>query len=80
MPPHQLPVAIALAVSTLFSALVFFLSQPKEGKIKLLEEDETSHHDPFNVTKPEDIVNGEPIGAAEFWKRVCPALSYFNHE
>jgi hypothetical protein len=71
MPPYEFPVAIALVFSALFSAFLLFLSQSREGTIKLLDENDSFHDDPFNVTKPEDIVDGEPIDAVEFWRRVC---------
>ena len=72
MPQHQLPVAISLSACALFSAAVFALAKPDDGKVKLPEiaRDATSK-DPFDVTTPEDIVDGEPIDEARFWSRVC---------
>ena len=75
MPPFQLPVAIALAASGLVSLAVFWLMRPKEGKIQLpIVSDDLdepySQKDPFDVTRPEDVVDGEPIDEAGFWARV----------
>lgn len=72
MPPHQLPVSIALSALAVCSLAYLVFSRPREGKIKLPERDEgeDSVHDPFDVTTPEDIIDGEPIGAPEFWRRV----------
>jgi len=69
----QLEVAIALVASA-FSSLVFryFNGKKAEGTIQLpvhveLEEDQ---HDPFDVTRPEDVVHGYPLGADIFWTSV----------
>jgi hypothetical protein len=71
MPAHQLPVAITQFVLAAGSFLVLIFSRPTEGKIQLREGDDIEiPHDPFDVTTPEDIVDGEPIGAVLFWKRV----------
>lgn len=70
---YQLPVSIALLALAVFSALLLIVTRSKEGKIKLPEEDDdegTSVHDPFDITTPEDLVDGEPVGALRFWKRV----------
>jgi hypothetical protein len=52
-----------------------------KANIQLPVNDEPNGHayDPFDVTKPEDLVDGYPIKAAEFWGRVCliPALKLF---
>ena len=72
MPQYQLPVAAALGACALFSAALLILSKPvNDGKVKLPEilQDSTSQ-DPFNVTKPEDIIEGEPVDEAKFWSRV----------
>lgn len=72
MPQFQLPVAVALAVFALLSAALFALSKPAEGKVQLPEivRDATSH-DPFDVIKAEDIIDGEPVDEKKFWSRVC---------
>lgn len=62
-------VAAALAASTLCSAtFLFFTGFAPEGKIKLVEDADAS--DPFNVTHPEDVVDGEPLDERAFWVKV----------
>ncbi|KAH9478408.1 ABC transporter 7 [Psilocybe cubensis] len=74
MLPYQLPIAIVLAVSTAASLIVFFLSRTQEGKIKLSNDDaadnEIYQHDAFDVTRPEDILDGFPIEEEQFWRRM----------
>ena len=71
MPQYQLPVAVSLGACALFSAGLFILAKPVDNKVKLPEivRDATSR-DPFDVTKPEDIVDGEPLDEEKFWSRV----------
>lgn len=80
MPPYQLPVAIGLFLSATTSFIVYLLSHPHEGKIKLPTflqdaDDEEPLKDPFDVTKAEDVVDGEPIEEEAFWSRVCRIVS-----
>lgn len=71
MPQYQLEVAVALAVSALCSLSVFLLSRPTEGKISLPKEaEEELEKDPFDVTKPEDFVDGTPVNGEQFWQKV----------
>ncbi|KAF8649184.1 hypothetical protein AX16_005982 [Volvariella volvacea WC 439] len=75
MPRIQLEVAVALAVSAAGSSLVFFLSREKEGKIQLpIVQDGTEsllhEHDPFDVTRPEDTIDGYPIEPEKFWQKM----------
>lgn len=75
MPLYQLPVAIVLFTAAFISFIVHLLSRPHEGKIKLptfLQDsvDEQPLKDPFDVTKPEDVLDGEPIDEDAFWSRV----------
>ncbi|KAF8069172.1 multidrug resistance-associated ABC transporter [Lyophyllum atratum] len=78
MPRFQLEVSIVLVTAALGSAGVFYLNRPREGKIHLPTyadaeelEGELSHsHDPFDVTKPEDIVDGYPIDGDAFWAKM----------
>ena len=73
MPQYQLPVAVALGACALISAGLFVLAKPvDDGKVQLPEilRDSTSA-DPFDVTKPEDIIDGEPVDEKRFWARVC---------
>jgi hypothetical protein len=73
MPLFQLPVAVTLASSALLSLAVRCLSASKRGKIALsvtFDEPLEPRHDPFDVTSPEDIVDGEPIDEIGFWLNV----------
>lgn len=75
MSQYQLPAAVFLAASGLFSAGLLLLSKPTtDGKVQLPDyiSDSTSK-DPFDVAKPEDIVDGNPVNEANFWARVCHA-------
>ena len=71
MPRFQLPIAIALVVSAVISLLTFYLTRAKDGKIQLPVVDEQNEHDAFDVTRPEDLTDGYPIDAENFWIRVC---------
>ena len=69
----QLPVAVTLASSALLSQAVRALSASKRGKIALpvtLNDPLEPQHDPFDVTSPEDIVDGEPVDETSFWLNV----------
>lgn len=75
---HQFPVGIALGVTSLVSLTrLVYHSRQDEGKIKLpsssllVEEGREETKDPFNVTVPEDFVNGTPIDEDKFWLKVC---------
>ncbi|THH26392.1 hypothetical protein EUX98_g7797 [Antrodiella citrinella] len=76
MAEFQLPVAAALAASAVCSLGVFALSGSKEGKIRLpttTAYDADSGEplkDPFDVTKPADWVDGEPLDEVTFWSRM----------
>ena len=83
MPRYELECVVALVVVALISSIVFFLDRPKEGKIKLPFHDEEveaegepyevldgGQSDPFDVTKPVDVVDGEPLDEEEFWANV----------
>jgi hypothetical protein len=78
MPEYQLPVAIALAATTAVSAVAYTVSHGNdEGNIKLVEEAADSDHDPFAVTTPEDVIDGEPLGLPAFWAsvRTCSGIT-----
>ncbi|KAH9932956.1 multidrug resistance-associated ABC transporter [Fomitopsis serialis] len=77
MPQYQLEVAVVLAVSAACSLTVFLLSQPREGKIHLSVEEE-SEQDPFDVTKPEDLVDGTPVYGDEFWHTMRLRKLFFS--
>jgi hypothetical protein len=73
MPLFQLPVAVTLASSALLSLAVRGLSASKRGEIALpvtLNDPLEPRRDPFDVTSPEDIIDGEPIDEASFWLNV----------
>lgn len=69
------------------SGVVAWFFREKEGRIRLPVHAEDEHPasgfvaeaDPFNVTTPEDIVDGYPVDADEFWKRVG-AEGVFSHK
>jgi hypothetical protein len=80
MPSFQLPVAVTLASCALLSLAVRGISALKWGKIALpvtLNDPLEPQRDPFDVTSPEDIIDGEPIDETGFWLNVCP-FSYPN--
>ncbi|KAH8996013.1 ATP-binding cassette transporter [Lactarius akahatsu] len=63
----QLPVAVTLAGTGLLSIVFRGLSASKQCKIALpitLDSPLKSRPDPFDVTSPEDIIDGEPIDEA----------------
>ncbi|KAH7925080.1 hypothetical protein BV22DRAFT_1195420 [Leucogyrophana mollusca] len=70
MPRFQLPVAAVLAATAVGSLLVLFLTRSKDGKIKLpthTEGEEDTSHDPFDLTRAEDVIDGYPINEDAFW-------------
>lgn len=73
MPPYQLLLAEVLVGATATSSFALFLAQSSQQKIRLPTTQDASlagdvnQDDPFNVTKPEDFVNGEPIDEDAFW-------------
>lgn len=75
----QLPVAIALLVSATLS-FAFLLKSKKDGKLQLPihadEDDRPVGHDSFDITKPEDVVDGYPIDEEGFWSGVCANLPW----
>ena len=70
----ELVVAIILSASTLFSLSLLWFTRSKDGQLKLPIQShgqpDTVDHDPFNVVKPMDLSNGEPIDEQDFWRRV----------
>ncbi|KAJ7122930.1 multidrug resistance-associated ABC transporter [Mycena epipterygia] len=71
---YQLEISIALAIVAggSFALLAKHHHQP-QGKIHLPVHSELhSHHDrdPFDVTEPEDLVDGYPIEGSKFWTRM----------
>ena len=73
----QLPVAVTLAGTGLLSLAFRGLSASERGKIALpitLDAPLESRPDPFDVTSPEDIIDGEPIDEASFWANVSSVV------
>ena len=85
MPVYQLPVAAALSVALLGSAALFAYqsatAKSGEGKHALptLDSDEGLQRDPFDVTKPEDLVDGKPLDEERFWKLVRLHSNYHHN-
>ncbi|TDL21435.1 ATP-binding cassette transporter [Rickenella mellea] len=76
MPAFQFESSIFLVSCALSSLLVFVLSRPRDGSIKLptFEDDAGGtlelagdKIDPFNVTKLEDLIDGQSIDEKGFW-------------
>ena len=78
MAPIELSVSIALAALVPVSLVTFYFVKPSSagGEIKLPETADHLEHDPFNVTTPEDVEDGQPIDEAGFWARVSFYLRY----
>ena len=73
MQSFQLPVAVTLASCAFLSLAFRGLSASRRGKIALPLTSESPlepRHDPFDVTSPEDITDGEPVNEASFWANV----------
>ncbi|KAJ6595567.1 multidrug resistance-associated ABC transporter [Mycena vulgaris] len=71
MPLYQLEIAVALGISAFFSGVFLFLNRPTEGKIQLpIHAEADTYEDAFDVTKPEDLVDGYPIDGDAFWARI----------
>ncbi|KAJ6495420.1 Alpha/Beta hydrolase protein [Mycena sanguinolenta] len=82
MPLYQLEIATALAISAFGSSVFIYLNRPTEGKIQLpIHTELDAGEDAFDVTKPEDIVDGYPIDGEAFWVKVASlALSIVAKE
>ena len=75
MPAYQLHVAVALGVVLLVSATTYALSgarthEKQNALAVLVEGEEGLSRDPFDVTEPEDLVDGQPVDEEQFWNRV----------
>ena len=79
MPALQLPLDIILCATGLVSAVFCaFDAREKDRQVQLPTyelDGEENLDDPFDVTKPEDIIDGYPIREDKFWARVCPVPS-----
>jgi hypothetical protein len=77
-----LAVAICLAASATFSSFLLFLNRAKDGEIALhdgahnQETETNSRSDPFDVVKPDDLSQGQPIDELSFWSRVRVSSLY----
>ncbi|KAE9407953.1 ATP-binding cassette transporter [Gymnopus androsaceus JB14] len=72
MARFQLEIALTLIIFSAASFLLLVLRRQKEGKIQLpshVTEDEQSLPDPFDVTTPEDYIEGYPIEPVIFWRK-----------
>ncbi|EKM77362.1 hypothetical protein AGABI1DRAFT_130448 [Agaricus bisporus var. burnettii JB137-S8] len=78
MPRLEFEISVALVVSVVLSGIVLWITREKEGKVQLPThvDDESlgdgflGGGDPFDVTKPEDVIDGYPIDEDEFWKKM----------
>ncbi|KAF8438137.1 hypothetical protein L210DRAFT_968152 [Boletus edulis BED1] len=73
MPQHQLPIAAILAATGAGSILILYLTRSRQPKIQLPtsgEQNESLLRDPFDVTRPEDFVDGYPIDEVAFWNKI----------
>ena len=89
MTQFQLEIGIFLCCCAVVSSLFFYrATRPEDSKIALPirngslgHEDEREVDDPFNVTTPEDMVDGFPIREEEFWRKVrmlSMSFGYFS--
>jgi hypothetical protein len=82
----QLGLAICLTASAAFSGFLLYLNRTKDAEISLPtgaddEANETvTYGDPFDVVKPDDLSEGQPIDEQAFWFRVrSSALFMFSN-
>ena len=72
MPRFQFPISIALVTSVVISLITLYFTRTKEGKIQLpILANEQNERDIFDVIRPEDVTDGNPIDEESFWTRVC---------
>jgi hypothetical protein len=74
MPRYQLSVAIALAVAAACSVGLILFARTQERKIQLPLTGEEVDDDPFDVSSPEDVVDGYPVEENKFWAQVCTSV------
>ncbi|KAH9916981.1 multidrug resistance-associated ABC transporter [Epithele typhae] len=73
MPEYQLQVAVVQVAVAVASLAVFTVGARKSRQDALptfLEGEEALLRDPFDVTRPEDTVDGTPLREAEFWTKM----------
>ena len=84
MPRFQLETSILLCACALASLVdLLTYDRSREGKLRLPvhttgELELEASDDPFNVTKPEDVMDGYPIREGEFWANASFSLSFLN--
>ncbi|TFK48986.1 P-loop containing nucleoside triphosphate hydrolase protein [Heliocybe sulcata] len=72
----QLQVAVSLAVATVGSLgflWYYGTGDYEEGKVRLpvySDGEEELQSDPFNITKPEDLIDGYPVDEQGFWNKM----------
>lgn len=82
MARFQLEIAITLIGFSAASLLFLVLRRSKEGKIQLPSHVTEDAPDPFDITTPEDFIEGYPIDEENFWRKArfcgfCFALGLF---
>lgn len=81
MPRFQLEASFALAAVALGSLVVLAANIPRTGKVRLEDDSHDLAADPFDVTTPEDMTDGEPVDEGAFWASVsqlCICATAFN--
>ncbi|KIJ61804.1 hypothetical protein HYDPIDRAFT_183028 [Hydnomerulius pinastri MD-312] len=71
----EMPTAVTVAATSLTSLFILVLTSRRTPPLQLptsqdesLEDEMT--RDPFAVTKPEDLVDGEPVDEVKFWAKM----------
>lgn len=79
MPQLQLAVTVVLVCCAILSGVaIFYQTRSADREVQLpVNDDETTGvddvsqtKDPFEVTMPEDVIDGYPIAEEKFWVRV----------
>ncbi|KAJ7666515.1 P-loop containing nucleoside triphosphate hydrolase protein [Mycena rosella] len=76
---YQLQISLALILAAVGSLAFLALSGPAQAKIQLPLHDDfyvPDHHDAFDVTQPEDLVDGYPMEEGQFWARMKRRKNY----
>ena len=82
MPQYQLHVAVTLAVGLLASLTAWSFAGPKKPPTALPTSEDGLLPDPFDVTRPEDFVEGTPVDETRFWakvERILPHNVFHSH-